>query len=708
MNRHEIKWYKNEGQMLDDLYRERMEEWQRLYDSYELKFKTKIRDLEQQDVVKISRFYPIVRQILGTVAHNYPVQEFSVEDEANEGVAEILERTSAAWMQVTELRSHVHQAIFDALFTGVGWVRLDYNPPGDSKGEIIAPYTTNDDFAEDLVVCQRVAPGYVHVDPVGSPHRLGDKRYIREKFWVPIKYLLDDPTIENKKKIKPTPMGKEDEVGYGEVAGAQYDSPEHQAMRRAIENGEFVQVERWHNRMERRQVMFVAGCEEPIYDRPHPFRKMSFPQVLDTLGQPVFDLDADTGEPTEPVLDLDGGIEAQGWLVEQGFPFVPIKFDLSAENYYPKGHLAYVEDIQNAIIEQTSRISDMLKRTSRMTAVQNSELENNPEIGETLRTGRDGEHVGLENINNIRELQWGSVPPDVYNYNNMMLAYEREIAALSPPTAGSAGSATEAAVVAAAAQINGNWMEAAVNRFYEGIVRNAFQIMGDPRYTPENFAQNIAPDGEARVIRALKASDFLWSFRIETKTGSTQPLFAQLERDRTMNFVQWAGGRPSYDQTEVDKLAAQANGVSDVTSIMKDETNPEAERAAQYENDRLFNGEGIAVLPEQDHMAHAGVHQKFREHPKYMQLQQAAQMRDMAGNPANPQAAAQLQQYEQQMQAHLQEHAQAVEQSKQGESGADSGRAPRARANTNAQDLMGQVQSNAQRTSEVAQESVGY
>lgn len=686
--------------MLDRLYRERSNEWQRLYDAYDLKFDKRIRDLRAEDVVKVSRFYPVVRQILGTIAHNYPVQQFSVDDEANQGVAEILERASSSWMNLTSLKSHVHQAIFDALFCGVGWVRLDYNPPGD---DIIAPYTTNDDMYEDIVVATRVAPHCVHVDPTGSPHRLGDKRYIREKFWVPLKFLLDDPTIQNKKALRPTSMGKDDELGYGDLMGARYESSEQEAMREAIANGEFVQLERWHNRIERREVTFAAGVDAPIKDIPHPYRKMQFPQVSDTFGMPVFNLDPATGEPTEPVLDLENGVDQPGWLVEEGFPFAAIKFDLSAETFYPKGHLKYLEDIQNAIIEQTSRISDMLKRTSRMAAVSNSELEQNPELAELIRTGRDGEVIGLEDLSSFRELAWGSVPGDVYNFFGMVMGMEREIAALQPPAAGSTDSATEAAVVAAAAQINGQWMEAAVNAFYERIVRNAFQIMGDPRYVPENFAENVAPDGEDRVIRALRTSDFLWNYRIETKTGSTQPLYAQLERDRTMAFVSFAAQRPNFDQMEVDKLAATANGVADVEQILRDENNVEAERAAQYENDRVMAGQPIEVLAEQDHLAHAGVHAKYREHQQYQQLQMAAQARDMMGQPANPAAAQQLQAIDQAIAQHLQQHQQAAQQAQQGETASPVAAGRAAAAATNEQDLMRQVQSNAQRTVDVAQ-----
>jgi len=205
------------------------------------------------------------------------------------------------------------------------------------------------------------------------------------------------------------------------------------------------------------------------------------------------------------------------------------------------------------------------------------------------------------------------------------------------------------------------------------------------------------------VIRALRTSDFLWNYRIETKTGSTQPLYAQLERDRTMAFVSFAAQRPNFDQMEVDKLAATANGVADVEQILRDENNVEAERAAQYENDRVMAGQPIEVLAEQDHLAHAGVHAKYREHQQYQQLQMAAQARDMMGQPANPAAAQQLQAIDQAIAQHLQQHQQAAQQAQQGETASPVAAGRAAAAATNEQDLMRQVQSNAQRTVDVAQ-----
>ena len=695
MNKQQLIYWKSEREMLDRLYRDRMREWQRLTDLYDLKFDDRIRDLEPQDIVRISRFYPVVRQIISTIAFRYPKQFFIIEDEGGEEVAQILERASSAFMNLANVKDHVHQAIFDALFTGVGWLRLDYNPPGD---DMIAPYVTNDDMADDMVSVSRVPPGFVHVDPTAAPHRLGTARYIRERMWVPLKFLKDDPEIQHKRQLKRSSVGDEDELAFGEVMGSQGgDSEELQALKESVDNGEFVLVDRIHDRINRKLIMFADNVEEPILERDHPFIKMSFPQMVNSIGQLIFEED-ETGQLTEPVLDIDAGMPAQGFLTENGFPFVPVKFDMSASSYYPLPQMAYLEDIQNGIIEQVSRRSDLLKRTARQGVVSEAEVLANPDLLERLRRGRDGEFQIMQDINNIKEFNFASVPADLYRHEQSLLAYEDQIAAVQPPTAGESDTATEAAVVAAAAQLNGNWMEAKVAQAYELVVRNAFQIMGDPRYTPETFALNVAPEGEGMMVRALRNSDFLWNFRIYTRVGSTQPLFEQLEQDRFLAFWDRAANRPNFDQMELDKAMAQAFDIIDVEKLMVSDTNVEAQRAAQLENDRFMMGVDTDVLAEQDHMTHAETHATYREHPRYTELMQAAQMSNTMGQPLNVQAAQQIQQIDQMIIAHVEAHQAALENEQQGAAGP-----PGATGSVGAEDLMGQVQSNAQKTSQATQ-----
>ena len=698
MNKQQLIYWKSEREMLDRLYRDRMREWQRLTDLYDLKFDDRIRDLEPQDIVRISRFYPVVRQIISTIAFRYPKQFFIIEDEGGEEVAQILERASSAFMNLTNVKDHVHQAIFDALFCGVGWLRLDYNPPGD---DMIAPYVTNDDMADDMVSVSRVPPGFVHVDPTAAPHRLGTARYIRERMWVPLKFLKDDPEIQHKRQLKRSSVGDEDELAFGEVMGSQGgDSEELQALKESVDNGEFVLVDRIHDRINRKLIMFADNVEEPILERDHPFIKMSFPQMVNSIGQLIFEED-ETGQLTEPVLDIDAGMPAQGFLTENGFPFVPIKFDMNASSYYPQPQMAYLEDIQNGIIEQVSRRSDLLKRTARQGVVSEAEVLANPDLLERLRRGRDGEFQIMQDINNIKEFNFASVPADLYRHEQSLLAYEDQIAAVQPPTAGESDTATEAAVVAASAQLNGNWMEAKVAEAYELVVRNAFQIMGDPRYTPENFALNVAPEGEGMLVRALRNSDFLWNFRIYTRVGSTQPLYEQLEQDRFLAFWDRAAGRPNFDQMELDKAMATAFDIVDVEKLMVSDANVEAQRAAQLENDRFMQGVDTDVLAEQDHMTHAETHATYREHPRYQELMQAAQMSNTMGQPLNVQAAQQIQQIDQMVIAHVQAHQAALENEQQTAAGRPGGGGSTGTAG--AEDLMGQVQSNAQKTSQAAQ-----
>ena len=698
MNKQQLIYWKSEREMLDRLYRDRMREWQRLTDLYDLKFDDRIRDLEPQDIVRISRFYPVVRQIISTIAFRYPKQFFIIEDEGGEEVAQILERASSAFMSLTNVKDHVHQAIFDALFCGVGWLRLDYNPPGD---DMIAPYVTNDDMADDMVSVSRVPPGFVHVDPTAAPHRLGTARYIRERMWVPLRFLKDDPEIQHKRQLKRSSVGDEDELAFGEVMGSQGgDSEELQALKESVDNGEFVLVDRIHDRINRKLIMFADNVEEPILERDHPFIKMSFPQMVNSIGQLIFEED-ETGQLTEPVLDIDAGMPAQGFLTENGFPFVPIKFDMNASSYYPQPQMAYLEDIQNGIIEQVSRRSDLLKRTARQGVVSEAEVLANPDLLERLRRGRDGEFQIMQDINNIKEFNFASVPADLYRHEQSLLAYEDQIAAVQPPTAGESDTATEAAVVAASAQLNGNWMEAKVAEAYELVVRNAFQIMGDPRYTPENFALNVAPEGEGMLVRALRNSDFLWNFRIYTRVGSTQPLYEQLEQDRFLAFWDRAAGRPNFDQMELDKAMATAFDIVDVEKLMVSDANVEAQRAAQLENDRFMQGVDTDVLAEQDHMTHAETHATYREHPRYQELMQAAQMSNTMGQPLNVQAAQQIQQIDQMVIAHVQAHQAALENEQQTAAGRPGGGGSTGTAG--AEDLMGQVQSNAQKTSQAAQ-----
>jgi len=679
--------------MLDKLYRARMQKWQRLIDSYDLKFDKRMRDLEPDSIVRISRFYPVVRQIIASVAFNYPKLFFVIEDEDAEDVADILERAAASLMNLMQLKPHVHQAIFDALFCSVGWLRIDYNPPGD---EMIAPYVANDAMEEDLTAVSRVSPGHVHLDPTCPPHMLGYARYIRERMWVPIRFLKEDTDIQHRREIKPTTVNGTDELGFGEPQVQAADTDEQQAIRSSIENGEYVLVDRIHDRINKKLLMFVDGVDKPVMDRPHPFMKMEFPQRMDLLGGLLFEDDGQT-----PILDLQRGEPGVGWLVEQGFPFVPVKFDMHSSSFYPEPPLAYIEDIQNGIVEGVSRRSDLLKRTARQGVVAEEEALNNPHLLDNLRKGVDGQWHTVLNPANFHELNYGNVPGDLYANEDRLIAYEEQTIKTSELTQGGGPSktATEVSMMASDASINREWMVSRVADTYISVVRNCFQVLGDPRYTPEALKVNVAPDGEQRMTRILTSADFLWNYRIQVVAGSTQPMAKQLEQERWLGFYDRAAQRPNFDQLELDKRLAAQFDIMDSEKLLVDQYNVEAQRAAQMENAQMLQQlTDPGVLPEQDHAAHAEVHQQYQGDPQYQQLMQRAQATLPNGQAFDPQAGQMVQMIDQIVQGHLQEHMMAEQEQTEG------GVMPRAAGSpaTVGDSIQSQVQSNAQKISDVA------
>ena len=694
MTKKEAEFWRKERADLDKAASERLDEAQSLIDKYDLKFKDKIRDLTENDLVKVSEFYPLVRQIIGTVAFNYPKLFFTIQDdEGTAGIAQIMERAAQNLMRLTSLKDHVHQSIVDALFNQIGWIRVDFNPAGD---DMIPPYVANDAMAEDLVAFNRVAPGFVRVDPMCPPHALGHARYISEKMWVPLKRLRDDKNLKNTKDLKAATPNRVHDIGFGEIM----DNKSEEQVRNAITNGEFVLVERIHWREGKKIIMFADGIDEPLLEKQHPFTKQTYEQVLDAFGQPAFD------DNQEPILDVRNGEIAPGWLVPNGFPFIPVKFDIHPTSYYPLAHLKYVEDLQNAVVESMSRQANLLKRTSRLYAISNDELEEDSEIPDKLRKAVDGEHVSMADPNNIKILDMGGTPSGLFEFEDRARMYIDKITKVNELGQGGGTTATEAAIVAASTSINEQWMESAVSRVFEGCVRAGFGIMGDPRYTPENFVANTAPDEQQKVSRALKMSDFLWNYRIHVQTGSMQPLFAELQQQKFLDFYDRAINSPNFDRREVDRDMAKAFDMVDEDRLLVPEQHPDADTLAQLENDRIISQlQDVGVQPGQKHQRHLPVHQEYQNSPAYLLLMQRSQAVNELQQPVDPQAAQLMQQVDQLMQQHVQAHMEAMDQEQTQEI---TGASPR--GNT-PDSIINQVRSNAQTTGNAvkieAQEQMG-
>jgi len=106
--------------------RDRHKLWRRLLKTYDLDFD--VPGLGDDKIVKISRMYPLARQIIASVSFNYPHVYFKVDEPQREFASEILERVANAALEQMDAKSDVQQCIFDALFCSVGGSSLAITP----------------------------------------------------------------------------------------------------------------------------------------------------------------------------------------------------------------------------------------------------------------------------------------------------------------------------------------------------------------------------------------------------------------------------------------------------------------------------------------------------------------------------------------------------------------------------------------------------
>jgi len=622
--------------------RPKHKEWNKLLRMYRQEFE--VPGLDPDQVVKISRFYPLTRQIISSIAFNYPHVFLRVESPNREYQAEILERVANAAMDVMQVKDEMQQCIFDALYCSIGWLKFDYNAPGD---DLIAPYVVNDAMQDDMVAVRRVSPFNMLVDPLCPPHKLSHARYIIEKMLVPLEFVRNDDRFVNRRQIQAITSDPDDtESLYDITQGSEADAEEQESINQAKEIGEYALLYEVHDRIHRRRIVFAEGVEQPIEDIAHPFLEQ----------EPVYAPDPFTGE-----MMMTGEFEQTGsYLVKGGFPYHGMKFDLSEESLFGLPMMSYVEDEQKAIVESVSRRVDLLKRYPRIILGQRSEREENANISDQITRARDGSIVWVNDVNNgFREMQMGSPPPDQLGIESDMRNYEEQVLQVSQMALGGGPrrTATEASLIASFGTQNREWLSSQVGKAYEAVIYNTFRIMADPRYTPENFIVNVAEGENDPVYEAITSDLFKVRFKVNVETQSMRPLFEQLEREDTLALSNYLLQMPQINRDEVIKMIMRAFRVPDMDKFIKSSVDAPEVRAAQLENQHMAGRmQDPGVLPEQDHATHIRTHQQAAQDPAVTQfLQQAMQL--------NPQA---IQQFQAMIQQHMQQHQQFIQGEAQG------------------------------------------
>jgi hypothetical protein len=609
--------------------------WRRLLNAYKLDFQV---DVKNPDL--ISRFYPLARQIIASTSFNYPRMFFTVEDNKKAFQAEILERVANAAIEVTNVKKHVQQATFDTLFAAIGWLKFGVNPPGDE--DLVPPYVANDAMQNGMVYTHRVSPFNMYVDPICPPHDLSQARFLIERMIVPLEFVKKDRRFSHTQEIK---IGKGDEGDIEETlqniqAEAHAEGEERSAYEDALRDGEFITLYQVHNRIHKRQLTFVrhAGPKQPIQNIRHPF----------LAGESAVAPDPRTGRPL-----LTGGFTPTGgYLVEGGFPYHGIKFDLSADTVYGLPMMAYAEVTQNGIVESLSRRKGFLKRFARTILGRRSEQQKNPDIGEKIESGDDATIAWVDDVHNaFREMEMGNPPPDQLGLESDYRNYEDQILQVGQLV--NAGqrtlTATQSALVASFSQLNREWLQQAPAEAYRVTTHNYLRMMSDLRYTPKNFLVNVAEDPNDPTFQAVTADMLKFRFKVHIEAGSMRPLYEELEKEDALALAQWMVQFPEIKRDKVIKHVLRAFRVPDLEDWMGTAGQNAEIRAAQLENQWMaMRLEDPGVLPEQDHKAHIETHQNVGEDPVVQQ-----QMRQ------NPNI---LNQFAQVAQAHIQQHQQALEQ----------------------------------------------
>jgi hypothetical protein len=582
-----------------DYMKRHHQSWRGLLDSYDLRYE--IPGMAGDEAIKISRFVPKVRKIIASIAYNYPTVFLKVDDppidpqtgEPVENLSEVLQRGANDMMEVMRVKPEIHQMIFDALFKFRGWIKGGYNPPGSDS---IMPWVANDYLEDDFPYITHVPAENLFVDPLVKANNLSTARFVVEEMLVPLEFAKQDERFVHRSKMKPYGGPDKDQLiatFADEETPKTWTQEEEELMRETLDIGEFVLLHEVHDRIHRKRITFANEVEQPVEDIDHPFafsQPINVPDPLGT-GREIF-----SGEREE---------EVEGFLMEGGFCYYTMQIDLS-ERFYGVPVMGYQNDLQNLIVESLTRRVDILDRGKTILLMNKAEKVANDDIGSNLKQSDDGDILTVSDLNNFREVQLGTPPPDQKSLEYDARGYENELLEVG---AVQSNTATEAAAFMTDAQLNKEWMQTPVQEAYQWIVRSCFSLMSDPNFTPEQWNLNMAKEGEIPVEAALQNWWLTGKHRVEIEAGSMQILVEQLRRNDTLQLSSMLMNRPEIDQKQLIEMVISAFNVGQGHDLFADDVNTDAISTANLEHQLMMLGQNVPVLNGQSHDVHFEQHQ---------------------------------------------------------------------------------------------------
>jgi len=478
---------------------------------------------------------------------------------------------------------------------------------------------------------------------------------------VPYEFVQQDERFTKKFRDEIKPLSKEnDENGMLADMLENDMEDESEAVEESKADGKFVILREFHDRIHKKRLTFGDGVQQPGEHIDHPFLS----------GQSEVSRDPITGDEK-----LTGRFTpAGGYLVQGGFPYKDLWFDLSHETFYGKPMMAYAEDTQKLIVESVSRRRSLLKQNTRKILGQKNEMAENPNIGDQIARGDEDTIAWVSDVNNsFAEMPTNNVQQDQLGLERDARQYEEQVLQVSQLALGGgpARTATEASLIASFGQLNREWMQDKVADVYKATAHNFMRILADRRYTPINFLVNTAETEDEPIFEAVRTDMFKARWKITVEAGSMKPLFEELEREDALALFQFLIRLPEIPRPEAIKHLLRAFRVPNMEKFVGQSATIDAQRAADYENKLMMTGQKVDVVPIENHRAHMPVHKVLIEDQNSPLLQNIQQLQQL-GPAIQPEQAQQLQQLVQigqLVQQHLADHQTAFQQILQGPGG---------------------------------------
>lgn len=695
MSPSDIQYWQATIRMCEMAMKERYEKWRRLKRRLGVDFGV----AGVKDPIYVARFYKLLRETIASVAFRHPfIYVRAEEDPADPDGQEVLENSSPILqdfandaLEIMDTKPKVKQALLDAVFTFRGWLDFSYVPPSG----ILAPYVASDALKKDFPCVSYVRAEHVLVDPLVEPHDFSTSRFVIRKMFPSLDHMISDPRFKNfetqLRGLKHTSAGTKQrpfdpyDSEYERLSGDEKTLEVLKEAHRLAGTRCLYQVQ---DRIRQRLYHFADGIDQPIEDKEHPFLK----QDVETEPDPI------TGRPLMARIRemVSGEAQEEGapqkrreYLVKGGFTLMTMALDV-ADEFYGPSIMEYANPIQDAVVRIMTRKMTLLNRFKRHPIIQKVELENNPAIRETLTSGEDGEPLVLLNLDGIKpEVPWGNPPPGDDLLMQNLLGFEADTirttaSATNPDTA------TETAVAASETEMNRLYSQDAVEGLYLDIVENVFSVMADDRFQPQDHTLKVASETGAEVTRlALKSWMLRGRWNVQTAAGSSNILYEAMNKDKVAWTVDRLRNSPNADQLKLDKYIIRAGLNIDPKTLLKDDANTDAAKAAELENQMiLMQGHDPGVTPGEDHRTHMSLQNPnvLAQHPQMAQLQ-----------PEQQQMALRI------GQAHYQAHQQALASEATGSGRPQPAATPGGNGTSGARpdDLIRLTQSNAQRTQDV-------